>query len=615
MKIKKTVSIAILFVLLATGITFSQSKTVAAISEIQNVSGDGTIGTFHSTDSEQIQQLVNKIKNARNTGDTEAVHLYQNQLNELTGAVKLNTPNINVTTSGAAEQDNLSVTTLNTNHNVTAAAIGTNRLNGDLYAVYARYVATGDEIFLYRSTNNGISWNYVTFFSMTILPNFHFRNNELDMEVVARSDSAFIWVTAGADYDTYSSAFAFKFRQDGQSLSIKQLNFPTTNLKYRFPRIASDNAKYSASPYVYIMYSLDSITGSTKFIKSKFLLVDNPYSLVPNFIEKSNAPMGAYTYYTPAVVPDSAFMQNDICFANMPGDSDVVIQTTLLRGAAAFLPTALYFSTTTSFGTIIKSSYQLADTKYLESPRIASSGYLSNKVMVAVRRLFSSGDWDPYYYLSQNFNTVNGNFAYSGYVSLSTDTTLSIDVAARPHSYDQFLFAYANKRGTGNAIPLARPFNSQGPAGLEYNAAPTGSFCSSTNGIPVAGFRFVNNDSCLIGWGNSSGLGYTVTGGCSGTMTGVSGNPGITDGYSLSQNYPNPFNPSTRIAFSIKNSSFVRLTVYNILGGEERTLVSSHMNEGQHEVEFNAYGMASGIYYYKLEAGGFSDVKKMILVK
>ncbi|MBU1298275.1 MAG: T9SS type A sorting domain-containing protein, partial [Bacteroidetes bacterium] len=77
---------------------------------------------------------------------------------------------------------------------------------------------------------------------------------------------------------------------------------------------------------------------------------------------------------------------------------------------------------------------------------------------------------------------------------------------------------------------------------------------------------------------------------------------GIPDDYSLSQNYPNPFNPTTTINFSIPKSGLVTLKVYNILGQEVASLVNEEMKAGNYRVNFNANGLASGVYFYKLQA-------------
>lgn len=85
--------------------------------------------------------------------------------------------------------------------------------------------------------------------------------------------------------------------------------------------------------------------------------------------------------------------------------------------------------------------------------------------------------------------------------------------------------------------------------------------------------------------------------------------------FELKQNFPNPFNPTTTINYSLPNSSFVKLVVYNSIGQEIATLVNETIAAGNHSVEFDASNLSSGIYFYKLQAGSFVDTKKMILLK
>lgn len=89
----------------------------------------------------------------------------------------------------------------------------------------------------------------------------------------------------------------------------------------------------------------------------------------------------------------------------------------------------------------------------------------------------------------------------------------------------------------------------------------------------------------------------------------------VPDVFSLSQNYPNPFNPSTRISFSIPVQSKVVLKIYDVLGKEVMTIVNENKMPGNYEVEFNASGFASGAYFYRIEAGEFKDIKRMMLIK
>jgi flagellar hook assembly protein FlgD len=90
--------------------------------------------------------------------------------------------------------------------------------------------------------------------------------------------------------------------------------------------------------------------------------------------------------------------------------------------------------------------------------------------------------------------------------------------------------------------------------------------------------------------------------------------------FDLSQNYPNPFNPSTKIEFTLSKSGFVTLQIYDILGRKVRTLVSEHLSSGYKSVIWDGKNddgkdIASGVYFYQLRVGDFSEPKKMVLLK
>ncbi|MCE1164302.1 MAG: T9SS type A sorting domain-containing protein [Bacteroidetes bacterium] len=85
--------------------------------------------------------------------------------------------------------------------------------------------------------------------------------------------------------------------------------------------------------------------------------------------------------------------------------------------------------------------------------------------------------------------------------------------------------------------------------------------------------------------------------------------------YYLSQNFPNPFNPVTKITYGVMKASNVKVTVYDMLGKQVASLVNEYQNAGNYYVNFDASKYSSGIYYYKIEAGDFREVKKMSLIK
>jgi type IX secretion system substrate protein/putative pyrroloquinoline-quinone binding quinoprotein len=89
----------------------------------------------------------------------------------------------------------------------------------------------------------------------------------------------------------------------------------------------------------------------------------------------------------------------------------------------------------------------------------------------------------------------------------------------------------------------------------------------------------------------------------------------LPEEFKLYNNYPNPFNPSTKIQYDVHKNSFVKLVIFDALGREVETLVNEEQSAGTYYIDFNGANLSSGIYFYKLDAGGFTDTKKMLLAK
>ena len=98
-------------------------------------------------------------------------------------------------------------------------------------------------------------------------------------------------------------------------------------------------------------------------------------------------------------------------------------------------------------------------------------------------------------------------------------------------------------------------------------------------------------------------------------VTGVDDNEPMVSTYSLSQNYPNPFNPTTVIKYSVPNGSDVSLKVFDELGREVATLVDGFVSAGSHQVSLDARSLASGMYFYRLTAGTFTESRKLVVLK
>ena len=140
----------------------------------------------------------------------------------------------------------------------------------------------------------------------------------------------------------------------------------------------------------------------------------------------------------------------------------------------------------------------------------------------------------------------------------------------------------------------------------------TGSFTGADNSDNAWSIFFVDANN---GWFTSDGgkIGHTTNGSATGVREGTAN---LTpQQFLMFQNYPNPFNPATAIQYQLPRNCFVTLKVYTLLGKEIATLVNKELPAGSYTAEWNASALASGIYFYRLQAGNFVETKKLILLK
>lgn len=134
---------------------------------------------------------------------------------------------------------------------------------------------------------------------------------------------------------------------------------------------------------------------------------------------------------------------------------------------------------------------------------------------------------------------------------------------------------------------------------------------SNNNIVSTVGESFIGKSSNTINQ-NQLGFWYAYQ---QIIITEVENEETIPIVFKLEQNYPNPFNPSTKIKFAVPEKSNVLIKVYDILGSEVTTLVNEEMDAGWYENNFNAAGLSSGVYLFRMEAGNYVNTKKMILLR
>lgn len=220
----------------------------------------------------------------------------------------------------------------------------------------------------------------------------------------------------------------------------------------------------------------------------------------------------------------------------------------------------------------------------------------------------------------QNFNIKMQNYSdssLSGYVETGSWTTVYTSASG-----------YAVPATGWQMIQLQTPFPYSINSNLlieicfDNTSYTTSSTVASTTGAPFDTRQFNRHMDNGTGCSLTNSSGYSYTTGRPNIMlvmnlaTGnTNNNSSVPQTYSLSQNYPNPFNPVTKINFAIPKQSFVTLKVYDVLGREVKTLVNEIKTVGYYSVDFNASDFSSGVYFYRFETEGFTDVKRMLLIK
>lgn len=279
----------------------------------------------------------------------------------------------------------------------------------------------------------------------------------------------------------------------------------------------------------------------------------------------------------------------------------------------------LYVFPSTAFGQMITNLY-VTSTNQVMLASVAYNFYPSGNINKLYRSIDNGTTWeiifeDQYNYVSQIIEDTNFTLFVlaGGKLLVSDDEGITWVTKTIPQT---------KCLAPGYNGKLYRAYSNQ-----IYYSQDKGSTWIEANNTGLAGISIYDmliNQNNRIYLATTSGVYY---GEADSIVVSVDKNKPLKT-FSLSQNYPNPFNPTTRIKFTIPTppvsspllkgrtmEGFVTLKVYDLLGRQVTTLVNEEKPAGEYEVEFNATTLPSGIYFYQLKAGQFSETKKMILIK
>lgn len=235
----------------------------------------------------------------------------------------------------------------------------------------------------------------------------------------------------------------------------------------------------------------------------------------------------------------------------------------------------------------------------------------TNNAWLAVYTRTVAGNDNIEYSYSATGSPLLANWTVNQPLATLANNENRVDVQSQ-EAQGAFRVAYVSKGASRDTViytsAFAPPFGGRTIVNVDRDA-------STSTAPSVAGFR--TGPSAFGGGVAFAGFGPTglFYDGSNITPTDVRPTDEIPGVFALEQNYPNPFNPSTTIKFSIPQASEVTLKVYDQLGREVATLLNESKPTGSYEVTWNAGNLASGVYYYRMTAGSFNDVKKLLLLK
>jgi hypothetical protein len=459
------------------------------------------------------------------------------------------------------------------------------------------YMAVGrsgaqDRITIYASSNNGATWPVsltLTFtswklFTLSMLVENHRYNNSYP-------DSVRILVyftTAKTTSGDGAQLWVFSTDRDGSDDFNKVVGIPASGHKFEFVSTCSDGEYYGSLTYMHAVVREATNSGEQVGLRH-FRSIDWGVTHTNALIET-----GWDDYYPSAQLnnlagTDSIYIAVERRLSATEYEIRVIATNELPQNTFR----TFYITEATSGTkyekpciTIVQQDQTVPKKIVVTYTKNNSAKYLyttNGGATWTTDRILTVNGLSDYTWCSSDSNTING-----GYVMMCAVDTDGDSITVR-RGTPSYMGAFNYKRNSFQSTGLLTPV------------------CA-----------IINTSGSLSGALGYAGSGPTNAYYNAEVLTGsLSKNPKtvISSEFSLSQNYPNPFNPVTNIGLRIAHFGFVSLKVFDITGKEVAVLVNNELDAGEYNVNFDASQLASGTYFYRIEAGQFTEVKKMILVK
>ncbi|RPI17406.1 MAG: T9SS C-terminal target domain-containing protein [Ignavibacteriae bacterium] len=484
---------------------------------------------------------------------------------------------------------------------------------GRIWVVYAFSANTTspDSLRWVYSNNGGLTW--IGYANGWLGGTDKINYEDLDIEIIENTTGAkYLWTV----YGLRQSGGTGKWFTGGVILNITSfaagffgLSWPGDDAAKRYynVRITSDNAYWAGAAYTYIICSFDSLNTSNYRINTqKYVRCTSPYTTTPTFSYQGPK----FWWFQGTSGPANYFRElySDIAYFRNGSDSVIVSYSGIPDSTAIFFAKA-NISGTPSTGSGSSSQQGSEGNAYKTWARISTNGSTNGSVICVFRQFYPS-NWNIKYFRTTNFGNFSTVFQSALWGS-SVNTSYQPDIIGVRNGNAHY-FSFMTLSSSDSVKNIKVTIAGTVTVVNKVNVMP---LTSTTQG-PKPGYRFVNGDSCFTLYSETGPYNVWAALGCSGSITGVNNNNNnIPNAYSLSQNFPNPFNPATNIRYALPKAGIVKLVIYDVLGKEVAIPVNEFRTAGSYELNFDASHLASGVYFYTISAGDFTDTKKMLLIK
>jgi uncharacterized lipoprotein YddW (UPF0748 family) len=387
-----------------------------------------------------------------------------------------------------------------------------------------------------------------------------------------------------------------------QNLRFERLASGQAGLTWDLPQIASDGD--SAKRYVVYRFDYSNVQPSDLENSANIYNVEGSRESIPG---EPPSPTGPYYFVVTSL--DRNFNESTMSNVLQVNPPPVPVLALPVNNAVNIEDTVIlkwnYPALASSYGLQISTD-----------PTFASGIFLNQRGILDTFKVITGLEGQQQYYWRVNSTNAGGTSSFSNSFSFTTGFP-STPLLAYPVNntgnipVDTTIYWYSTPAAVSYELILARSADFA-PNTIVVNAQGLTDTSIIVNGMNVNTFHFwkvrANNSFGTSNW-SAVWRFKTVN------PLGIEDEELMPEEFVLEQNYPNPFNPSTNFRFKISEAGFTTLKIYNLLGQEVAEVVNEFMNPGTYDIRFDAAGLASGIYFYRIRVNDFSASKKMILVR